>query len=70
MYSTKITAKVATLDTLYGGLEIVRAGGGHQTRSLRLKTKDGRELNMRALRKSATQYLQAVLFKDTYIQDE
>ncbi|WP_047550669.1 metallophosphoesterase [Psychroserpens sp. Hel_I_66] len=70
VYSTKITAQVATLDTLYGGLEIVRAGGGHQTRSLRLKTKDGRELNMRALRKSATQYLQAVLFKDTYIQDD
>ncbi|WP_040280260.1 metallophosphoesterase [Psychroserpens damuponensis] len=70
IYSTKITAKVATLDTLYGGLEVVRAGGGHQTKSLRLKTKDGRELNMRALRKSATQYLQAVLFKNTYIQDE
>ena len=70
IYSTKISAKVVTLDTLYGGLEIVRAGGGHQTRSLRLKTKDGRELNMRALRKSATQYLQTVLFKDTYIQDD
>lgn len=25
---------------------------------------------MRALRKSATQYLQTVLFKDTYIQDD
>lgn len=70
VYSTKIKAKVATLDTLYGGLEIVRRGGGHQTRSIRLKTKDGRELNMRALRKSATQYLQTVLFKDTYIQDD
>ncbi len=70
VYSTKIKAKVATLDTLYGGLEIVRKGGGHQTRSLRLKTKSGKELNMRALRKSATQYLQTVLFKDTYIQDE
>lgn len=70
VYSTKIKAKVVTLDTLYGGLEVVRKGGGHQTKSLRLKTKDGRELNMRALRKSATQYLQTVLFKDTYIQDE
>ncbi|MFP4845043.1 metallophosphoesterase [Winogradskyella sp. PE311] len=70
VYGTKIKAKIATLDTLYGGLEIVRAGGGHQTRSLRLKTKDGRELNMRALRKSATQYLQTVLFKDTHIEDE
>ena len=70
LYSKKINVKVATLDTLYGGLEIVRAGGGHQTRSLRLKTKDGRELNMRALRKSATQYLQTVLFKDTYVEND
>ena len=70
IYGTKIKAKVATLDTLYGGLEVVRKGGGHQTRSLRLKTKDGRELNMRALKKSATQYLQTVLFKDTYVQNE
>lgn len=70
VYSTKIKAKVATLDTLYGGLEIVRKGGGNQTKTLRLRTKDGRELNMRGLRKSATQYLQNVLFKETYIQDD
>ncbi|MGJ8590984.1 MAG: metallophosphoesterase [Aquaticitalea sp.] len=70
VYSKKINANVATLDTLYGGLEIVRQGGGHQTRTLRLKTKDGKEYNLRALRKSATQYLQAVVFKDTYIQDD
>ncbi|MDY2587345.1 metallophosphoesterase [Winogradskyella aquimaris] len=70
VYSTKITAKVATLDTLYGGLEIVRKGGGHQTRSLRLKLKDGRELNMRALRKSATQYIQTVVFKDNFVENE
>ena len=37
VYSTRIKAKVATLDTLYGGLDVVRKGGGHQTRSLRLK---------------------------------
>lgn len=70
LYSKKIRARVATLDTLYGGLEIVREGGGHQTRSLRLKLKDGRELNMRALRKSATQYLQTVVFKDKFIKDD
>ena len=70
VYSKKVKVPVATLDTLYGGLEVVRPGGGHQTRSLRLKTKDGRELNMRALRKSATQYLQSVIFKNTYIQDD
>ncbi len=70
VYSTKIHAQVATLDTLYGGLEVVRKGGGHQTRSLRLKSKEGRELNMRALRKSATQYLQTVLFKENYVQND
>ncbi|SDB65633.1 Calcineurin-like phosphoesterase [Flavobacteriaceae bacterium MAR_2010_188] len=69
IYGTKITVPVATLDTLYGGVEIVKQGGGHQTRSLRLKRKDGRELNMRALRKSATQYIQTVLFKENYVED-
>tara|TARA_R110002049_G_scaffold242357_1_gene416167 strand:+ start:10614 stop:14318 length:3705 start_codon:yes stop_codon:yes gene_type:complete len=70
LYSKNIKVSVATLDTLYGGLEVVREGGGHQTRSLRLKDKDGREYNLRALRKSATQYLQTVLFKNSYIEDE
>ncbi|MDO1501579.1 metallophosphoesterase [Winogradskyella maritima] len=70
IYSKKITVPVATLDTLYGGLKIVRAGGGHQTRSLRLETADGRELNLRALRKSPAQYMQKVVFKDNFIEDE
>lgn len=70
IYSKKIKVPTATLDTLYGGLEIVRKGGGHQTRTLRLKNKEGKEFNLRALRKSATQYLQAVVFKDTYVQDQ
>ncbi|WP_136480274.1 metallophosphoesterase [Cognatitamlana onchidii] len=69
-YSTPITAKVATLDTLYGGLEVIRKGGGNQTKSLRLRTKDGKQFNMRALRKSATQFLQTTLYKDKYIQDD
>ncbi len=70
LYSQKIEVTVTTLDTLYGGLEIVREGGEHQTRSLRLQTKDGHQYNMRALRKSATQYLQTVLFKKTYLDDD
>lgn len=70
LYSKPIKVPVATLDTLYGGLEIVRAGGGHQIKSLRLQTKDGKELNMRALRKNATQYLEKVLIKNTYVADD
>src|SRR5690606_25344186 len=70
LYSTKITAKVAILDTLYGGVDIVQKGGGNQTRSLRLRAKDGREFSMRAVKKSATQYLQSVVFKNTYVEDD
>ncbi|MGC1630503.1 MAG: metallophosphoesterase, partial [Gelidibacter sp.] len=70
IYSKPIKVEVATLDTLYGGLEIVRAGGGHQPKSLRLKTNDGRELHMRALRKNTTRYLEKVLLNNSYVTDD
>lgn len=70
IYQQPITAPVATLDTLYGGLEVIRAGGGHQAKSLLLQTKDGRELNMKALRKSGPQYLEKVLAKNSYVADD
>ncbi len=63
VYGTKVKAKTAILDTLYGGLEVVRPGGGNQTRSLRVVTKDGKEYNFRALKKSAVQYLENTAFK-------
>lgn len=70
VYGTPVTAKVATLDTLMGGFTVDRKGGGHQTRSLRLKDKDGRAYNLRAVRKSAVQFLQSVAFKDKFVQEE
>lgn len=70
LYGTKVTAKTVLLDTLYGGLQVVRAGGGHQTRSLRLEDKDGRTYNMRALKKSAVQFLQTVIIKDKEIESD
>jgi len=70
IYGTKIKAPVVTLDTLYGGMELLRTGGGHQTRSIRLKSKDGRTWAMRAVKKSAVQFLQSVAFKDVYIEDD
>jgi len=63
VYGTKVKAKTAVLDTLYGGLEVVRPGGGNQTKSLRVVTKDGKEYNMRALKKSAVQFLENTAFK-------
>lgn len=69
-YGTKVTAPTVNLDTLFGGMTPIRKGGGHQSKSLRLKSKDGREFVMRALRKSGTKYLQAVAFKDEYVEGQ
>lgn len=69
-YGTDINVPVATLDTLMGGFSIERKGGGHQTRSLRLKDKNGRNYALRGVKKSATQYLQSVLFTDTYVEKD
>lgn len=69
-YGTKVNASTVNLDTLFGGLTPVRKGGGNQSRSLRLQNNKGQEFVMRALHKSATQYLQAVAFRDQYIKDE
>jgi hypothetical protein len=69
-YSKEVTAKVVTLDTLLGGLKPVRKGGGTQSRTLRLKAKDGKQYVMRAIKKSATQYIQASLFKNQYVQKQ
>ncbi len=70
VYGTPVTAKTVLLDTLYGGLHVVRAGGGHQTRSLRLEDDEGRTYNMRGMKKSAVQFLQNVIIKDKMVEDD
>ena len=67
-YSVPIKAKTVNLDTVFGGLKPVRKGGGNQSRSLRLINPEGKQYVMRALKKSATQLLQAVLFDEQYIK--
>ncbi|OUS03573.1 phosphoesterase [Flavobacteriales bacterium 33_180_T64] len=69
-FGKKVTVPTVNLDTLFGGLTPIRKGGGHQSKSVRLKDKQGREYVMRALRKNAVQYLQAVAFKDQYIEGQ
>ncbi|MBW8242206.1 metallophosphoesterase [Muricauda oceani] len=66
-YGTEVKAPTVRLDTLFGGLTVVRKGGGNQSNSLRLADKKGREYVMRGLRKSAERYLQAIAFQDQYI---
>ncbi|MDI6050980.1 metallophosphoesterase [Flavobacterium sp. XS2P24] len=69
-YSLPIEVKTTTIDTLFGGLKPKRAGGGHQSRSLQIVDKNGKEYVMRALKKSASRFLQSVAFKDQFIENE
>ncbi|WP_396633189.1 metallophosphoesterase [Maribacter sp. R86514] len=69
-YGTQVKVPTVNLDSLMGGLEPVKKGGGHQSKSLRLRAKDGREYVMRALRKSAELYLQSMAFQDQYVLDD
>ncbi|PWI29011.1 phosphoesterase [Flavobacteriaceae bacterium LYZ1037] len=69
-YSTSISAQVVYLDTLMGGLIPFRKGGGTQSKSLHLKTSDGKRYVMRAIKKQADQFLQAAIFKDQYVEGQ
>jgi len=69
-YGPEVSAKTVDLDTLYGGLQPVRKGGGHQSKSLRLRTKGGKEYVMRALRKVSELYLQSMVFQEQYVMDD
>ncbi|WP_343695111.1 metallophosphoesterase [Flavobacterium sp.] len=69
-YSMPIEAKIATVDTLKGGLKPIREGGGHQSVSLRMSDPQGREYVMRGMKKSASVFLQSVAFKDQYIVND
>ena len=66
-YSLPVTVKTVSLDTLYGGLTPGRAGGGHQSNSLRLLDKRGQEYVMRAVKKSAIRFIQVTAFRERYI---
>jgi hypothetical protein len=66
-YSKKIKVPTVLLDTLFGGLKPLRKGGGFQSRSLRLENNEGKQYVMRALRKSATQFIQAAVFQEQYV---
>ena len=69
-YGTQIEVPVGILDSLRGGMTVQRKGGGHQTRSLRLMDAEGRTFNLRALEKSAVQFLQTTAFRDTYVEED
>ena len=50
-WSTPVKVPVLYLDTLFGGVTIEKEGGGKQTHSLKLKTKNDIELTLRSVNK-------------------
>lgn len=68
-YGQDIEVKNVRLDTLYGGLKPLRAGGGMQSNSLRLADKDGKEYSMRSLKKNTTRFFQT-MYNDQYMVED
>ncbi|WP_281541391.1 hypothetical protein [Maribacter aestuarii] len=50
-WSTPIKVPIVFLDTLFGGMEILKEGGGKQTHSLKLKSKKGHIYSLRSINK-------------------
>ncbi|MBF4518463.1 hypothetical protein IRZ71_19070 [Flavobacterium sp. ANB] len=77
-YATPVNVNTALLDTLHGGLTIMKEGGGHQSQSLRLENQQGQQYVMRSLRKDALKFLRFKLkgiafdqnaYDDTYAEN-
>ncbi len=51
-WTTPVSFPMLMLDTAYGGLTPYKEGGGHQSKSLHLKTKEGKEYVIRSVDKN------------------
>ena len=63
-----VTFNVFDIDTTAGGLTPLKRGGGHQTKSLRLLSKDGKEYTLRTMDKDL-EVLIPEEFKKSFIND-
>ena len=66
VYRKKIEVPVLWIDTIPGNPTGMREGGGHQSRSVRIKGEDDHEYTLREVRKSALRFIQSFI-KDHYI---
>ncbi|QED36420.1 hypothetical protein FK178_01205 [Antarcticibacterium arcticum] len=56
-WATPVTVPVVYLDTLHGGMKIVKEGGGSQTSSLRLESSNGILYSLRSINKDPTSHV-------------
>lgn len=64
---TPVTFPIAKLDTLSGGIEKIKVGGGHQSKSLHLESKQHKEYALRSVNKTLDVLLPKI-FHHTFIQ--
>src|SRR5215468_5942364 len=53
-WATPVNLHILNLDSAGGGLTAIKAGGGHQTKSLRFQGADGKEYVLRSVNKDPT----------------
>lgn len=56
-WHAKVEVPILMLDTLFGGVDVVKEGGGTQTMSLRLKSKDSLLLTLRSVNKNPSHHV-------------
>ena len=67
-WATPVSFPILKLDNAFGGLKPLKEGGGHQSKSLHLKTKDGKLYAMRSVNKSLKVILPEIA-QNTFIAD-
>ena len=67
-WTTPVCVPIILLDTAFGGLIPYRIGGGNESRSLRLRTKEGKEYTLRSINKSRREVIPPPV-KGTFLED-
>src|SRR5688572_18775026 len=67
-WTTPVAFPVMMFDTAFGGIKPYKQGGGNQSKSLHLKTKDDKLYAMRSVNKSL-KILVPKIFHNTFIED-
>lgn len=69
-YSKNVRLPNINLDSLYGGVKVLRKGDSSLFRSLIVETESGDFYVIKAAKKESVQYLQHLFFKDSYVEDD
>jgi hypothetical protein len=65
---TPVRVPILWLDSIYGGLKPYKTGGGNETKSLRLRSTNGKEYALRSINKSRTDVI-AKEFGGTFVEE-